>query len=109
MNRVDIEDFRRADNRRDVQISLGRGRGADANWLVCKPHVQRVAIDVAVHGNGADTHLFAGPNDATGNLAAVGDENLSKTTLSVAHETRPKSKDQNSKSKTARILLVFDI
>jgi hypothetical protein len=45
--------------------------------------VQRVAIYVAVHGNGADAHLFASPNDATGNLAAVGDENFSKATLSV--------------------------
>jgi hypothetical protein len=33
-----------------------------------------------VHGDRANPHLFAGPDDATGNFAAIRDEDFSKAT-----------------------------
>src|SRR5262245_66146677 len=83
MDRVDVEDFCGADNGGNIEITLRGRRGTDANGFVCKPDVQRIAIDIAVHRDRADAHLFTRPDDATGNLAAVGDENFPKATLSV--------------------------
>jgi len=45
--------------------------------------MQRVAIDVAVHGDRANAHLFAGPDDAARNLSPIGDENFSEASRSV--------------------------
>jgi hypothetical protein len=36
--------------------------------------MKRIAIDVAVNGDGAYAHLFARPNNATGNLTAISDQ-----------------------------------
>src|SRR5690242_2967100 len=101
MNRVNVEDFRRADDSGNVQIALRRRRGADADRLIGEPHMQRIAIDVAVHGDRAYAHLFTCPDDATGNFAAVRDQNFSKATLSVTHKVQsPKSHVQSQQSQS---------
>ena len=38
--------------------------------------MQRVAIDVAMNSDGLDSHLLAGPDNATSNLAAIGNQDL---------------------------------
>jgi hypothetical protein len=38
-----------------------------------------------VHGDGANTHLFTRPDNSAGNLAAVGDQNLAKSSWAVVH------------------------
>ena len=53
--------------------------------LIGQPHVQRIAIDIAVHGHCLDAHLFARPNDPAGNLAPIGDQNLAKFACAGTH------------------------
>jgi hypothetical protein len=45
--------------------------------------MQRVAIDVAMNGDRANAHLFAGPDDSARNLSPIGDENFSEASRSV--------------------------
>ena len=85
MNRVDIKNLGRANNGRNVQIAQRGRRWPDAGRFVSKAHVQRVAIDVAVHGNRANTHLFASPDNSAGNLAPVGDQDLAKWSDDSGH------------------------
>ncbi len=55
----------------------GRGRRRpDGNRLVGHLDVERVAVGVAVDGDGGDPHPPRGADDAAGDLAAVGDQDL---------------------------------
>jgi len=47
--------------------------------------VKRISINVAVHRDRLDAHLFARPNYATGNLAAVGDQDFFKLSRVESH------------------------
>src|SRR5258708_3325038 len=85
MDRVNVEDFGSADDRGNVEVALGRRRGPDAGRFVGKANVERISVNVAVHGDGADTHLFAGPDNSAGDLATVGDQNLTKSSWAVVH------------------------
>jgi hypothetical protein len=38
--------------------------------------VQRVAIDIAMHGDRADAHFLTRPDNPAGNLAAIRDQDL---------------------------------
>jgi hypothetical protein len=69
-------DLRRRDDRRDVQVALGRGSRPDADALVRQAHVHGVAIRLGVHRHGGDAHLLARAVDAQRDLAAVGDQDL---------------------------------
>ena len=80
VNRVDVEDFRGADDRWNVQVALRGRRRTNADGLVGKPHMKRIAVDFAVHRDRANAHLFARPDNATGNLAAIGDQNFAEAT-----------------------------
>src|SRR6185295_2768596 len=76
MNRIDVKDFRGADDGRNVEITLGRRCWSNAGCLVGETNVQRVTIDVTMNGDRLDAHLLAGPDNATGNLASIGDQDL---------------------------------
>src|SRR5262249_55833091 len=71
----------RRKQRRDAQVALVRGRRADAVRLVGKAYMQRVAVDFGVDGDGSDTQLLAGADQARGDLSAVGDEDTAKHRL----------------------------
>jgi hypothetical protein len=73
---VSAGDFRRTDDRRDVQVAVGAARRADAHVLVGEPDVQRVLVGLGVDGDGLDAQLAAGHDDSQGDFATVGDENL---------------------------------
>src|SRR5207249_6634363 len=60
-----------------------------ARSLVSETHVKRVSIHVAVHSHRADAHLFAGPDDSAGNLAAIGDQDLAEGSRAVVHKIEP--------------------
>ena len=64
MNGIDVGDFRCADYRRNIQIALCRAWRPDADGLIGKAHVQRVAVGLAVDGDRANAQLFAGTDDA---------------------------------------------
>ena len=76
MNRVDVENFCGTDDGGNIQVTLSGRRRANACCFIGKAHMKRIAIDVAMDGDRADAHLFARPNNTTGNLAAIGDQYL---------------------------------
>ena len=68
----------RAEDRVGVEVALGCGLPAQRVGLVGVPRVQRVAVEVGVHGDGCDAELAAGAHDPNGDLAAVRDEDFAK-------------------------------
>ena len=60
----------------DVEVGLGRGRAAEGVGLVGEADEERVAVGVGVDRDGADAGVLAGADDADGDLAAVGDQDL---------------------------------
>ena len=59
-----------------AQVALPRRRGTDRVGLVGRGHVQRVGVRLGVDGHGGDTHAARGGDDAAGDLAPVGDQDL---------------------------------
>src|SRR4030095_3504046 len=60
----------------DGEIALRRRGRAQEHRLVGRQHVQRLAVGLRVDRHRADPQLAAGPDDADGDLAAIGDEDL---------------------------------
>ncbi len=60
----------------DRQVRVRRERRSDPERLVRHLHVQGVAIRVGVDGDGGETEISAGPDDADRDLASVGDQDL---------------------------------
>ncbi len=58
------------------EITLGRRRRPDQHRLVREEHVLRVPVGLRVNRDGRDAHAFCGANDAAGDLAAVGNQDL---------------------------------
>ena len=58
------------------EVRLARRRRADADRLVGQLDVPGVAVRLGVHGDGRDAHAARGPDDAAGDLAAVGNQDL---------------------------------
>src|SRR6185312_16096686 len=78
MNRVGAGDLSGGYEIGYPQIRVATGRRTDAHVVVGKANVQRLAIGLAVDGNGLDPQLAAGSDDPKGDLAAVGDQDLLK-------------------------------
>ena len=57
-----------------IEIALARRGGTDADRLVGKAHVQRVAVGLGVDGDGAQAQPARGADDAAGDFAAVGNQ-----------------------------------
>ena len=60
----------------DVEVALGGRRAAEQVGLVGAPDVQRVAIDLGVHGDRRHAELLQRADHADRDLSAVGDEDL---------------------------------
>jgi hypothetical protein len=65
--------FGGGDDGRDVQVTLGRGRGADADGFVGQFDVQAVFVGFGMDGNGGNAHFAAGAQDAECDFPTVGD------------------------------------
>src|SRR5208282_5932036 len=76
MDGVHIGDFGGADHRGNVEITQRQLRRANANRLIGKAHMQRIAVRFTVDCDGADAELLACANDAQRNLAAIRYQNL---------------------------------
>src|SRR5579884_1732277 len=72
MNRIDVGDFRRADHLRNIQVAFGAARGANANGLIGKPHVQGIAVGFRVHRNRRDPQLLARADHPQSDFSAIG-------------------------------------
>jgi len=67
------------DDREDglgVQIALGSRLAPQGVGLVGQAHVQRVAVNIGVDGDGRHALLTAGPDDPDSDFAPIGDQNL---------------------------------
>ena len=60
----------------DDQIALRRRRRADQHRLVGHLDMERVAVGVGIDGDGRDAHAPGGLDDAAGDLAAIGNQDL---------------------------------
>src|SRR5882757_7265153 len=76
VNGVNIGDLGSADYVRDIQITFAAAGWADTNRFIGKPHMQRIAVRLRVHGNRGDSQLLAGTNHPQGNFAAIGYQNF---------------------------------
>ena len=86
MNGVRIGDFGRADDAVNLEIALRTRGRADANGLVGKLDMEGLDVGLRVNGDAADAEFLAGPDDAQGDLAAVGNEETSDHVRSAAQE-----------------------
>ncbi len=59
-----------------VEVALGRGLPAERVGLVGQPDVERFAVELGVHRHAGDAELLARTDDADGDLAPVGDQDL---------------------------------
>jgi len=78
MNGVDVGDFGGGDDGRHVEIAVGGPGRTDADGLVGKADVERVAVGLGVDGDRADAEFPAGVDDAECDFATIGDENFTK-------------------------------
>jgi hypothetical protein len=76
VDRVRARGLRGTNDRVDVQVAVGGGRGADPDGLVGLGDVTGARVGVAVDGDAGDAHAAQGGDDADGDLAAVGDEDF---------------------------------
>ena len=76
MNGVGARDLRGADDRRHVQIAVGAPRRPDADLFVREAHVQRVFVRLRIDGDRLDAELPARQDDADGDFAPIGDQDL---------------------------------
>ena len=58
------------------EIALGGGRGAEEDGFVSFKDVEGVAVGFRVNGDGSNAHAAQGAEDASGDGAAVGDEDF---------------------------------
>ena len=76
MDRVRAALLRDLEDAIDTQVALRGDSWAEQIGLVGEAHVQRGAIHVGVDGHRLVTELLAGADDAYGDLAAIGDQDL---------------------------------
>ena len=61
-----------------VEVTLGCCLSAKCIRLVGKSHMQCIAIEFGIDGNGGDAHFASGPNNSNGDLATVSNEDFLK-------------------------------
>jgi hypothetical protein len=76
MNRIDVKNLCRAYDCGNVEITLRGGSWSNAGSFIGETDMQRISIDVAVNRDCPDAHLLAGPDDATSDLATIGNQDL---------------------------------
>ena len=86
MNRIRPRLARGVDDGRDLQVAFARLGRPDAHGPVRGHDVRRVGVGVGIDGDGLDTQLAAGADDADRDLAAVGDEQASNRAHHLIHD-----------------------
>ena len=76
MDRLRVRNLGRADDRRDVQVALGRRRRADAYRLVGQANVLRLGVSFGMYDDRLDAELAARTLDAKRDLATIGDQHF---------------------------------
>ena len=88
MDGVRAGDLAGGDQRRDVEIAVAGGRRADADALVGEAHMHGVGVGGGMDRDGGDAEFLGGAQDAQGDLAPVGDEDLVEHRALLDHEQR---------------------
>ena len=78
MDRLDIGDLGRGNDRGHIQIAVRRPRRPDADGLIGKADVQRITVGLAVHGNRANAEFPARVQYAQRDFATIGNQNFTK-------------------------------
>ena len=65
---------RRRDDPLAEEVALRGRRAADRDSLVGHPRVHRLGVGLGMHRDGLEAEALARPQDAAGDLAAVGDQ-----------------------------------
>jgi hypothetical protein len=78
MDRFCARAFRSVEDHVAAQITLGRARTADMHGFVGLDHVLRVRVGIGIDGDGGDAESTAAANHATGDFAAVGDQDFAE-------------------------------
>ena len=76
MDRIGAAFFCRVEDAIDSQVTLAGRRRSDRHCLIGIKDMKRGAVGVRVNGHGRVSELATGADDAHGNLAAIGDQNL---------------------------------
>jgi len=84
MDRIYVRDFSRADHSRNVQVAQRKLRRPNADRLVGEAHGQRVAVRLAINGDGADAQLLARADHAQGDLSAIGNQDFLEHELKLS-------------------------
>ena len=88
VNRIGTADQSGRDDVRDVEIRRRNRPRADAERLIGMAHVQRAAIGLAEYSDGRNAEFVTCTIDAQRDLAAIGDEYLTKHGLPFDREQR---------------------
>ncbi len=78
MNGVDVGDFCGGDDGGYVEIAVGGARRTDADGLVGKADMERVAIGLAIDSDGTNSEFAARVQHAQSNFTAIGNQDLTK-------------------------------
>ena len=62
----------------DIEVALGRGCRPDADRFVRHPHMQSFCIGIGINRHRRDPHPLRGADNAAGDLAAIGNQDLLK-------------------------------
>ncbi len=76
MDGVDVGNFGSANHSGHVEIAIAQPWWPDADGLVGKAHMQRVAVGFAIDRNRLDAQFLAGADDAQGYLATIRNEDF---------------------------------
>ena len=78
MDGVGIGHFHGADNRRNIQITIGGTRGADADRFIGEADMHQIFVRAGVNGNRPDSQRLAGAQHAKRYFSTVGYNNFFK-------------------------------
>ena len=78
MDGIDIGNLGGTDDAIDFKITLGAGRGADADGFVGQLHVERIDVGLGIDRDGLHTEFATGAHDAECDFSPVGDQDFSK-------------------------------
>ena len=86
MDGLGAGDLAGGDDGGNVEIAVARRRRADAHALIGQAHMHGLLVGGRMDGDGRDAELAAGAQDAQGDFAAIGDEDLVEHRLLDHHQ-----------------------
>jgi len=75
VNGIDVGDFGSTYDGGDIEIAFGCAGRADTDCLIGLVEVCGVSVGLGIDGDGLDSHLVTGADDAKCNFAAICYEN----------------------------------